>query len=220
MTFWMEALTWLVDPQSWMGASGILARTGQHLAVSLIAVFLAAVIIMPVAIVLGHRRTAGHLIWMVTAAARSVPTVGLLTLLALLLGIGLYAPLLALTVLAIPSLLAGTFTGIRDVDATLVDAMRGNGMSETALILNVELPLAAPVILGGMRNAVLQVSSTATLAAYTADLGLGRFIFAGLKSSNYALMLAGAILVTALSFLLDLVFGYAQRQATRRACPS
>lgn len=147
---------------------------------------------------------------MVTAlagAARAVPTLGLLTLLGLALGIGLLAPGIALVVLAIPPLLAGAYAGVASVDANTVKAARAMGMTESQIIFRVELPLAAPVVIGGVRSAVMQVIATATLAAYTADAGLGRYIFAGLKTRDYGEMIGGALLVIALALLVEALFG-------------
>lgn len=220
MNIFSQALQWLADPSSWMGPSGVLSRIVQHLGVSLLAVVLALVLIAPVGLWLGHKRSPGKFIWTVTAAARSVPTVGLLTLVALVLGIGLNAPLIALIVLAMPSILAATYSGVWAVDDEVIDAMRGTGMNEMQILQQVELPLAMPVIIGGVRNAMLQVFSTATLAAYTSDIGLGRFIFAGLKSRDYPLMLAGALLVTILTLLIDLIFEWTQQRSIARATPA
>lgn len=147
---------------------------------------------------------------MVTAlagAARAVPTLGLLTLLGLALGIGLLAPGIALVVLAIPPLLAGAYAGVASVDANTVKAARAMGMTESQIIFRVELPLAAPVVIGGVRSAVMQVIATATLAAYTADAGLGRYIFAGLKTRDYGEMIGGALLVIVLALLVEALFG-------------
>src|SRR5690606_33697077 len=115
-------------------------------------------------------------------AVRAIPTLGLLTLLALMLGIGLLAPVLALVTLAVPSILAGAYAGIESADPSAVDAARAMGMSELQIVRQVELPLGSGVLVGGVRAATIQVVATATLAAYTADTGLGRYLFAGLKS--------------------------------------
>ena len=125
------------------------------------------------------------------------------------------APLLALIVLAIPSLLAGTYAGIQAVDSVTVDAAQAIGMSPGQVIRGVELPLALPVIIGGIRAATLQVVSTTTLAAYTSDYGLGRYLFIGLKTRDYAVLLGGAILVIALALLFEACLAAVQRAATR-----
>ena len=143
------------------------------------------------------------------------PTLGLLTLFGLAFGIGVKAPLLALIVLAIPSLLAGTYAGIQAVDSVTVDAAQAIGMSTGQVIRGVELPLALPVIIGGIRAATLQVVSTTTLAAYTSDYGLGRYLFIGLKTRDYAVLLGGAILVIVLALLFEACLAAVQRAATR-----
>lgn len=220
MDILLKAFEWLSDPASWTGNSGILWRSLQHLGISSISVIIALMLIAPVGIWLGHKRHQGKLIWMLTAAARSLPTIGLLTLVALVLGIGYEAPLIALIVLAIPSILAATYSGVWAVDDDVIDAMRGTGMKEIQILRQVEIPLAMPVILGGVRNAMLQVFSTATLAAYTSDIGIGRYIFTGLKAKDYPLMLAGALLVTGLTFAIDLIFEWMQHRSIKRATPT
>lgn len=215
-----QAFAWLADPASWTGSSGILWRSLQHLGISTLAVVIALIIIAPIGMWLGHNRHPGKVIWTLTATARSVPTIGLLTLVALVLGIGYEAPLITLVVLAIPSILAATYSGVWAVDDDVIDAMRGTGMKEIQILRQVEIPLAMPVMLGGIRNAMLQVFSTATLAAYTSDIGIGRYIFSGLKSRDYPLMLAGALLVTGLTFAIDLIFEWMQHRSIKRATPT
>lgn len=203
MDLLLQAFAWLADPVSWTRDGGVLQRLGEHLAVTVGVLAVAAVIALPVGILIGHTRRGTTVIALIAGAARAIPTLGLLTLLGLALGIGLGAPLIALIVLAVPSLLAGAYAGVQAVDARTVDSARAIGMTEAQIIRSVELPLAAPVILGGIRSATLQVVATATLAAYTSDTGLGRYIFAGLKSRNYPELIAGSLLVVVLALLLD-----------------
>lgn len=219
MSMFLEAFAWLSDPAAWTGATGIGHRLGQHLIITMIVLGMAAVIALPVGIVIGHTGRGRGLVIAAAGAARAVPTLGLLTILALAMGIGITAPIVALIVLAIPSLLAGTYAGIENVERTTIDGARAAGMSESQIIVHVELPLAAHVILGGFRSATLQVISTATLAAYVSDSGLGRYIFAGLKSRDYPQMLAGALLVAALAILIDLGLSVLQRMVRRSVEP-
>ena len=211
MTYIWAALAWLADSSHWNGTGGIWVRLGQHLATTAIAVGIAVVIAVPVGILVGHTRRGSTAVGAIAGAARSVPTLGLLTLFALWLGIGMEAPLLALIILAIPSALAGAYAGIQAVDPAIPDAARAVGMNETRIILQVEVPLGAPVIIGGIRAATLQVVATATLAAYVADNGLGRYLFNGLKSRNYAEMVGGAILVIILALICEVVLALVQR---------
>ena len=122
--------------------------------------------------------------------------------------------------LAIPSLLAGAYSGFQAIDPELPAAARAIGMHRLQVVLRVELPLALPVIVGGVRAATLQLVATATLAAYTADTGLGRYIFSGLKTQDYAEMLGGAILVIVVALVLEIILGRCQNLAHRRAAPA
>ena len=137
------------------------------------------------------------------AASGRCPTLGLLTLFGIWIGIGLAAPIIALVILAIPPLLAGAYAGFESVDRGTIDAARAVGMRESQIVRKVELPLGMPIVVGGIRSATLQIIATATLAAYIADDGLGRFIFAGLKTRDYAEMLGGSILVILLALIVD-----------------
>ncbi len=210
-----QAFAWLIAPTSWIGDSGIARRLSEHLVFTVVVVGVAATIALPVGVVIGHTRRGTTLVSAATGAARAMPTLGLLTLLGLGLGIGLVAPAIALIVLASPSLLAGAYAGVQSVDRQTVDAARAMGMSEPAIIRTVELPLAAPLILGGLRSATLQVVATATLAAYTSNTGLGRYIFAGLKGREYAELIGGSALIVALALLLDGIFALVQRVTLR-----
>lgn len=216
MNLFLDALAWLADPAQWTGPSGVPTRVLQHLAITAAAVGVSAVLALPVGVLIGHTRKGTGMVGAIAGAARAIPTLGLLTLLGLALGIGLNAPLLALIVLAIPSVLAGAYAGVQNVDTAVTGAARAIGMSPRQVVFQVELPLASPVIIGGLRAATLQVVATATLAAYTADYGLGRYLFSGLKSRDYAEMLAGALLVAALALLLELALAAAQRRAANR----
>ena len=215
MNLLLDALAWLTDAAHWSGTSGIPTRMAQHVVITLMAVLGAAGVAIPLGIGIGHSKRGYGIVVGLTGAARAIPTLGLLTLFRLAFGIGVKAPLLALIVLAIPSLLAGTYAAIQAVDSVTVDAAQAIGMSTGQVIRSVELPLALPVIIGGIRAATLQVVSTTTLAAYTSDYGLGRYLFIGLKTRDYAVLLGGAILVIVLALLFEACLAAVQRAATR-----
>lgn len=210
MNLFLGALTWVTDPARWAGSAGIGQRVAEHLGVTAAVIVLAAAVALPAGFAVGHLRRGRTVVAALAGAARAIPTLGLLTLLGLALGIGLAAPITALVVLAIPSLLAGAYAGVEAVDPATVDAARASGMSEMQIFLLVELPLAAPVVIGGLRAAILQVVATATLAAYVADVGLGRYLYAGLKARDYPQMLGGALLVTVLAVALEVLLGRLQ----------
>lgn len=214
MNLFADALDWLADPANWSGPSGIQQRIVEHLAITGVVVLVAAALAVPLGILVGHTRRGRGAVVAITSGVRAIPTLGLLTILALELGIGLTAPVIALIVLAIPPLLAGAYSGIESVSPAAVDASRGVGMTEWQLVARVEVPLALPVIVGGLRSATLQVVATATLAAYVADAGLGRFLFSGLKQREYSEMLGGALLVAALALILEIALASLQRLLT------
>lgn len=212
----MESLRWLAEPSRWSGPAGIPLRTLEHLGYTALGVLLAALLAIPLGLAVGHTGRFKGLAVATAGAARALPTLGLVTLFALLMGIGLTAPLLSFVILAIPSLLAGAYSAVESADRATVDAARAQGMTELQILTRVELPLGMPLLIGGVRGATVQVVATAMLAAYVGNGGLGRYIFQGLGSQNYPQMIAGSLLVIALALVLDLVLLLIQRLSTPR----
>lgn len=204
MNLLLEAADWLKDGQNWLGPSGILVRTGQHLFFVAAVVLISSLIALPIGLYIGHTGRWKNLVLTATGAARAVPTLGLLTLVGLWLGIGWQAPLIALVALAMPPILAGAYSGVISSQESS-DAARAIGLTEGQILTQLEIPAGAPLILAGVRSAVLQVIATATLAAYTANLGLGRFLYTGLKTRDYGQMIGGAIVVVALALVTDAI---------------
>jgi len=216
--------SWLVDPANWSGANGIPTRVGEHLWYTLLALVIAAVIALPLGLVLGHTHRGGVLVLSAANTIRALPTLGLLTLVVIVSGVGLLPPLVALVAIAVPSMLINTFEGIRGVDPLLVDGARGMGLSEIRVLFRVEAPVALPLILLGVRLAAIQVVSAATIAAYVGLGGLGRYIFDGLSLRQYAVVGGGATLAALLAIgteaLLVLLTGVALSPGvTRRPRP-
>ena len=204
-------LGWLVDPENWGGPEGILVRLSEHLGYTTLTMLVAMVIALPLGAWIGHTGRGGFVVVALANALRALPTLGLLVLLFLAVGLGLLGPLIALVILAVPPLLAGTYSGVRNVDPAVVDAARGVGMRGPEVLWKVELPNALPLIIGGVRSAALQVISTATVAAYVGIGGLGRFIIDGLGQRDFGQMIGGSILVALLAVLADLVLAAVQR---------
>ena len=214
MNFLTEAFVWLGDPANWTGALGAGPLLWQHLWYSLVGLLLSALIALPLGAWVGHTGRGRGFAVGLSGAARALPTLGLVTLFGILIGIGLTAPMLAFVVLGIPSVLAGTYASIQGVDRAVVDGARAAGMTEWQILSQVEVPLGLPVLLGGLRSAMLQIISTATLAAYVGAGGLGRLLFLGLKTQQYDIMLASSLLVIALAIASELIFLTLQRVAT------
>ncbi|MBO0889814.1 MAG: ABC transporter permease [Acidothermales bacterium] len=200
-------LSFLFTAQNWaLTPDGVPARLGEHLLYTAITLVIAFVIAFPVGLLIGHTGRGAFLAINIGNAGRALPTLGLLTLLVLLMALGILPVIIALVILAIPPIMTNTYAGIRSVEPDIVDAARGMGMTELQVLFQAELPAALPVIVGGLRTATLQVVSTATVAAYVALGGLGRFLIDGQDQQDYPQMFAGAVLVALLAILLDVVF--------------
>ena len=211
-----DTIDWLTDSTHWSGDDGIPNRMIEHITYTAETIAIAGVIAIPVGLWIGHTGRFRSLAVGLTGAMRALPTLGLLTAIALYLGIGLTAPLVALVVLAVPPLLAGAYAGLESVDRATIDAARAMGMTEWQILTKVELPLALPIVVGGMRSAVLQVVATATVAAYVGLGGLGRYLIDGQAVNDYAQMAGGSIAVIALALALDAVFAGLQGVALGR----
>lgn len=211
MILFLDALNWILDPKNYVGSGAIPARVLQHLVFTFVTLLIASAIAVPLGFLIGHTGRGRGLAVAVSGGLRALPTLGLLTLVALWVGIGLDAPYVALTVLAIPPVLAGAYTGFEAIDRATIDAARAVGLSEWQIVRKVEIPLGLPLLMGGLRSATLQVVATATLAAFVADFGLGRYLFTGLKTRDYAEMLGGSLLVILLALVLEGMFSVIQR---------
>ncbi|GAA2426218.1 ABC transporter permease [Streptomyces glaucus] len=201
------------DSAHWHGYDGIPHRLGQHVLYSLLALALAAAIGLPAGLLTGHTGRGGNALALIATAARALPSFGLLVLMFVLLGLGLLPVMIPLVVLAVPPILVTTYEAVRAVDPAPVDAARGLGMGETRILLRVELPVALPLILGGLRSAAIQIVSTATIAAYVSLGGLGRYIVDGLYQRDYEKVVGGATLVAVLALLTLAVFWAVARLA-------
>ena len=211
MSLAQATLHWLLDASHWRGAEGVPVRVFEHLQVTAVVMLLALAIAVPIGILIGHTGRGVGAAVIVSGGLRALPTLGVVTLMGIWLGIGLKAPVIALVILAIPPPLAGLYAGIRAVDRDVVDTARAIGMTEWGIIREVELPLAAASILAGVRSATVQVVATVTVAAYIADAGLGRYIIEGLRTRAYDEMLGGSVLVIALAVLLDAAYALLTR---------
>ncbi len=203
-----DAWTWLATGAHWSGADGVWHRLGQHLFLTVACLVISCAIALPIAVVLGHLGRGGAVAVNISNAGRAVPTFAVLVLLLLSpLGThGSWPTIIALVLFAIPPLLTNAYVGMREVDRDVVEAARGMGMSGRQLVGRVELPLAFPLIMTGVRTAAVQVVATATLAALPGGGGLGRIITAGFRLTDTAQVVAGAVLVAGLALLVEGAF--------------
>ncbi len=199
----LDAIAFIFDPANLMGEKGILPRLLDHLLYTGLSLGVALLIGIPVGLLIGHTGKGKNLVIALTGAFRALPTFGLLLFIILFTGLGLWPLLSVLAILAIPPIIAGAYSGLDSVNRETIDSARAIGMTEWQILGKVELPLALPLILGGIRSATLQIIATATIAAYVGLTGLGRFLIEGLAYHDYTIAFAGAILVAALALAAD-----------------
>ena len=216
MGFLGSVLAWLTDPAHWQGSDGIPTRIAEHLVLSGTAVGIAALVALPIGVLLGHTGRAGFLAINVANIGRALPSMALLALalplaFSLGLGLGFWPTLLALVPLGIPPILTNSFVAVRSVDRDVVEAARGMGLSEWQVLRQAELPIAAPLMIAGVRNAAVAVVATATLGALVAGGGLGRYIVDGLARQQSDRLFVGALLVALLAVATELGFGLVER---------
>lgn len=207
---------YLTDPAHWQGSTGITARLLEHLGVTLAAIACAALLVGPLGLWVGHRRArprrwAANLLTTLVGASRALPALGLLTLIALWLGISIVPSLAVLVIIAASPLLSGVLEGLASVPEELVDAARAQGLTEWQILTRVEIPLGMQLMLGGLRSALVQVIATATIVAYVSGGTLGRYLFDGLAVRDYPRMLVATVLVAFLAFIVDALMGLVQR---------
>lgn len=199
--------SWLTSPAQWSGPEGIAARVLEHLEYSLLATLAAAVIALPVGLLIGHTGRGAFLAVNLSSFGRALPTVGLVTLVFLAGGLSVWPVYVSLVALAVPVIITNTYAGMAAVDPEVKDAAKGVGLRGRQVLWQVELPLALPLIMTGVRLATVQVVATATIAAYVSFGGLGRYVFDGLAQRDLVQVLGGAALVAALAVVADLALG-------------
>jgi osmoprotectant transport system permease protein len=224
-----EAIGWLTDPSSWQGGTGIPWRFVEHVAMAGVSILVATLIALPVGLFTGHTGRGANLAINLANVGRAVPSYAVIVIILPFslafsrdLGLNVIPTFLAMVLLAVPPILVNAYTGIREVDRDLVESARGMGLRERQILAGVEVPLAAPVIVGGFRTAVLNVIATATIGAVLGFGGFGRFILDGrLRGiSGTGELIGGAILVAVLAVGVDLLLALVQRWFARRADPA
>jgi osmoprotectant transport system permease protein len=220
MNFVSETLAWLTNPLSWDGPGGIPARLLEHVEMSLLVILIAIAIALPTGLFIGHTRRGTTLAVGLANIGRAVPTFAMMGILLPFTqaldpvnGFGLYPTLLAMIILAIPPILVNTYAGVSEVDQDLVEAARGMGFRDGQILRDIEIPLALPVILGGIRSAAVQVIATTTLGAILGIGGLGRFVIDGIAQNDDGMLFGGVVLVAALAMLSEVLLSQVQRIA-------
>ena len=224
MEFVGQVVGWFTDPVNWSGNDGIPVRLVEHLVLSAVPLVIALAIGLPLAAWVGHTGRFAGLAINVTNVGRAIPSLAIMAVAAMLmnrwlveLGLrreaGEISTIVAMAALAIPPIVTNTYVGISEVERELVEAARGMGMTASQVLRRVEVPLALPVILAGVRTAAVQVVATATLGAVFGTGGIGRYIIDGIAQRKEEEVFAGAVIVATLSIVTELVFALVQRRA-------
>lgn len=211
-----EALAWIFDPTHWSGDGSIPQRLLETLAISAISLLASILIAVPLGVFIGHTGRGRGFAIITSNIARALPTLGLLSILILLIGVNWIPVAIVLVILGVPPLLAGVYSGFESVNRDTIDAARAIGMTEWQIIFKVEMPLAAPLLVGGLRACALQIVATTTVASAFAFGGLGAYLVRGMAQADWAQMLAGAILVTVLCLIIDGLLSIVQRLVAPR----
>jgi osmoprotectant transport system permease protein len=207
---------WFTDPAHWHGTAGVPHRVLEHLELSALAVVCGVLIAVPLGVLLGHVRKGGIIAVGVVNIGRAIPSFAIVAValpiaIRLHLGFGFWPTWLAVFLLALPPMFTNSYTAITGVDRGAVDSARGMGLRERDVLLGVELPLGAPLIVAAIRVATVQVVATAPLGAVVGWGGLGRFIIDGLSQFDMPQVFAGALLVAAVAVITDVALGFAER---------
>jgi osmoprotectant transport system permease protein len=213
---WSDMWTYLGTDAAWSGRDGLPALLWAHVQLSLVALVIAALVAIPPAVALGHTRRGALAAVSVVNIGRAIPSFAVIALVLPFslrwgFGLGFWPTMVALVLLAVPPIFTNTYTGVRDVPADAVEAARGMGMRTRELVARIEVPVALPLVLTGLRVSAVQVVATATLGALVGYRCLGSPIVAGFQRQDKGELLAAAILVAMLALVADALFSLAVR---------
>jgi osmoprotectant transport system permease protein len=221
LSFLTSVTLWLADPTHWQGSDGIPTRVVEHLWMSAAALALAAGPALAIGIILGHTGRGGLIAINVANVGRALPSLAFLALalplaFSLGLGLGFWPTMFALVPLGIPPMLTNAYVAVQEVDRDAVAVARGLGMREWQILRETEIPLAAPLIIAGVRNAAVAIVATATLGALVASGGLGRYIVDGLARQEQERLFVGALLVALIAIVTEAAFALLERRVAPR----
>lgn len=222
MDFLLSVTAWLTDPAHWQGSDGIPVRLLEHIELSAVSLLVAAALALPAGLFVGHTNRGSFVVVNVANVGRALPSLAILGLalpftIQLTHQLDFWPTFVALVALAVPPILTNAYIGIKEVDPETVEVARGMGMRGREVLRRVELPIALPVVIGGIRTAAVQVVATATLGAFVAGGGLGRYIIDGIALQDTDKIFVGALLVALLALGTEGVLGWLERRTVSPA---
>jgi osmoprotectant transport system permease protein len=210
MEFLSHLFVWFADPAHWHGSDGIPLRTFEHLWYSLFAALAAVAIGLPLGLVVGHTNKGGEVAVNASNLGRAIPSFGIIVLAGTLAPFGYLPVWIALTAVGLPPIVTNSYVGVRSIDPEVREAGEGMGMTGAQMLFRVEVPIALPLIMAGIRTSVVQIVATTTIAAFITLGGYGRYIFDGLPQRQFEKVVAGALLAALLSLLVEYGLGRLQ----------
>lgn len=202
----VEVGRWLLDPAHWDGPSGIPTRLLEHIGISLASLLIAGAIALPIGLWIGHTGRGSGFAINLANLGRAIPSLAAIGIAAPFTqaldpqaGFAIYPTVIGMVVLAVPPILVNAYAGVAAVDRELVEAARGMGLRERQILGRVELPIAAPVVIGGIRSGIVQIVATATLGALYGFGGLGDYVVRGVAQNDDAMLFSGVVLVALLA---------------------
>ncbi|MBA2626307.1 MAG: ABC transporter permease [Acidimicrobiia bacterium] len=216
MEFLGDLWSFFADGDTWTGSSGLLARLRQHVTTSGVAMVIACAVALPIGIFLGHRRRGGTLAVNLSNVGRALPSFALLVLAVQAFGLSSGSIYIALVALAVPPILTNAYVGVAGVDPDIRESAVGMGLRGSEVLRQVELPLAVPLVMAGIRTSAITVVATATIAAVTGEQNLGRYVVDGYAVRDNVRIVAGAIVVAMLSLLTERLLAAVQARLTPR----
>lgn len=218
MNLLVEAFAWIFSPDRLTGSVPLPTAIAQHLAFTFGSVLIAALIAIPWGWTIGHTGRGREVAVFVSGAARALPALGVVALLLELIPVSYktLAAVVAFVLLAIPSILAGAYSGFEAIERSVIGAGRAVGMTERQVLVKIEVPLGLSLLINGLRSSTLQVVATVTIAAYFGLGGLGFYIMQGLANRDFVQILGASIVIIGLALILDGLFALLARFAVPR----
>lgn len=207
---------WFSLPENWLGENGILTRLAEHIYYVSLSIAIACAIALPLGVLMANYRKGANLAIGVFNLGRALPSLGIVILAIMVIGYETSTVIIALVVMSIPPILTNTYVGIDQVDSSLKSAARSMGMGRWQTFIQLELPLAFPLIFSGFRSALVQLIATATIAAYAGFGGLGRFLIDGLGRNDTPQIIGGALVVSALAIASEWVCSIIEKLMVRK----
>ncbi|KKI65552.1 ABC transporter permease [Staphylococcus cohnii] len=191
----------------------LISKTVEHFYISIIALLIAIVIAVPLGILLSKMKRTSNIVLTIAGVLQTIPTLAVLAVMIPIFGVGKLPAIVALFIYVLLPILNNTVLGVQNIDDNIKEAGTSIGMTRFQLMKDVELPLALPLILGGIRLSSVYVISWATLASYVGAGGLGDFVFNGLNLYDPLMIVSAAVLVTALALIVDFLLSLVERWA-------